>query len=44
MATALTQARSVLSTEQLAALKNLYDGNQSLKAYELALAAATKPH
>jgi hypothetical protein len=44
MAAALTQAQSVLSTEQLAALKNLYDGNQSLKAYELALAAATKPH
>jgi hypothetical protein len=44
MASALTQAQSVLSTEQLAALKNLYDGNQSLKAYELALTAATKPH
>lgn len=44
MPSALTQAQSVLSTEQLAALKNLYDGNQSLKAYELALTAATKPH
>jgi hypothetical protein len=44
MATALTQAQSVLSSDQLAALQNLYDGNQSLKAYELALDAATKPH
>jgi hypothetical protein len=41
---ALVQAQTVLSTEQLAALKNLSDGNQSWKAYQLAIAAATKPH
>jgi hypothetical protein len=44
MTAALTEAQAVLSPEQLAALKNLYDGNQSGKAYQLALAAATKPH
>lgn len=44
MASALAQAQAVLSPEQLSALKNLYDGNQSLKAYEAAIAAANAPH